>query len=75
MPYIYIYASHTEESTKEKEPNLEDYLVLKEYEYVFVELPRLPPKRDIDFYIDLMHGASPMSKNTYRMSTPSLQEL
>jgi hypothetical protein len=42
---------------------------------VFKEIPRLPPKRDIDFSIDLMHGATPISKTPYRMSTPELKEL
>jgi len=52
-----------EEPTKYKEQNIEDYLVLKEYEDVFKDLSGFPPKRDIDFSIDLMSGVSPMSKN------------
>jgi hypothetical protein len=35
---------------KDKEPSLEDYPILNEYEDVFGELPRLPPKRDIFLY-------------------------
>jgi hypothetical protein len=65
-----IYETHMEETIKDKDPSLEDYLVLKEYEDVFWEFPRFPPKRDINFSIDLIPGASPISKNTYRMSTP-----
>jgi hypothetical protein len=53
-----IYASHMEEIMKDKDPSLEDYLVLKEYEDVFGELPGLPPKRDIYFSIDLIPGAT-----------------
>ena len=30
----------------------------------------LPTKRDIDFTIELVPGAAPMSKTPYRMSTP-----
>jgi hypothetical protein len=33
----HIYETHMEESTKDKESNLEDYPLLKEYEYVFRE--------------------------------------
>jgi hypothetical protein len=55
--------------------NIEDYAVLKEFEDVFKEIPRLPPKRDIDFSINLMPGATPVSKTPYRMSTPELKEL
>jgi hypothetical protein len=59
-----IYASHMEEPTKDKEPSLEDYPVLKEYEDVFGEFLGFPPKRDIDFSIDLIPGASPSVQNS-----------
>ena len=39
------------------------------------EIPRLPPKRDIDFTIELVPGAAPVSKTPYRMSTPEILEL
>jgi hypothetical protein len=60
---------------KDKVPNLEDHVVLEYFEDVFKEVPVLPPKRDIDFSINLMHGATPMSKNPYIMSTQELKEL
>jgi hypothetical protein len=47
---------------------------LKEFEYVFEELSRFSPKRDIDFSIEFIFGAAPVSKNPYRMSTPKLKE-
>jgi hypothetical protein len=55
--------------------NLEDHRVLKEFEDVFQEVPGLPPKRDIDFSINLMSGEAPISKAPYRMSMPELKEL
>ena len=55
--------------------NLEDHRVLKEFEDVFQEVPGLPPKRDIDFSINLIPGAAPVSKAPYRMSTLELKEL
>jgi hypothetical protein len=64
-----------EEAPKDKVPNMEDHSVLKYFEDVFKEIPRLPPKRDIDFSINLMPGAAPVSKTPYRMSTPELKEL
>ena len=39
------------------------------------EIPRLPPKRDIDFTIELVPGAAPVSKTPYKMSTPEILEL
>jgi hypothetical protein len=55
--------------------NIEDYAFLKVFEYVFKEIPTLPPKRDIDFSIILMLGVAPISKTPYRMSTSELKEL
>jgi hypothetical protein len=69
-----IFATHMEEAPKDKVSNLEDHAVLKDFEYVFQEVPKLPPKRDIDFYINLMPGAALVSKTPYRMSTPELKE-
>jgi hypothetical protein len=70
-----IFAAHMEETPKDKVPNLEDHVVLEYFEYVFKEVPGLPPKKDNDFSINLMPGADPVSKTPYRMSTPELMEL
>jgi hypothetical protein len=64
-----------EETPKDKVPNLEYYAVLKEFEDVFKEILGLPPKKDIDFSINLMPGVALVSKTPYRMSTPELKEL
>jgi hypothetical protein len=39
------------------------------------EILGLPPRRDIDFSIELAPGVVPVSKTLYRMSTPELVEL
>jgi hypothetical protein len=52
---------------------LEDHPVLKYFEYVFKEISGLPLKRDVDFSIDLVLGAAPLSKIPYRMGTPELK--
>jgi hypothetical protein len=70
-----IFAAHMEEEPKDKVPNLEDHVVLEDFEDVFKEVPGLPPKRDIDFSINLMSRVAPVSKTPYRMSTPEPEEL
>jgi hypothetical protein len=70
-----MFAAHIEEITKDKVPNLEDYAVLEDFEDAFKEVPGLPPKRDIDFSINLMPGVAPVSKTPYKMSTLELKEL
>jgi hypothetical protein len=47
---------------------------LQEFEDVFQEILGFPPKREIGFSIDLVPGATPISKTPYIMSTPKLKE-
>jgi hypothetical protein len=54
-----------EETPKYKVSNIEYYAFLKELEDVFEEKPGLTPKRDIYFSINLMPGASLVSKTSY----------
>jgi hypothetical protein len=70
-----LYATRVEEASRDVVSNLEDHEVLKEFKDVFQEVPGLPPRRDIDFSINLMPGATPVLKAPYRMSTPELKEL
>jgi hypothetical protein len=70
-----LFAAHVEEAPKDIVPNFEYCTVLKEFENVFKEIPGLPPKRDIDFSINMMPGAAHVSKTPYRMSTPEMKEL
>ena len=71
-----MYAAHILEPIGDETPRLEDYQVLQKFKDVFPdEIPRLPPKRDIDFTIELVPGATPVSKTPYRMSTPKMLEL
>jgi hypothetical protein len=64
-----------EEKPKDRVSNIKYYEVLEEFEDVFKEIPTLPPKRDIDFSINVIPGVVPVSKTPYRMSTLELKEL
>ena len=71
-----MYAAHFLEAAENETIRLEDYPILQEFRDVFLdEIPGLPPKRDIDFTIDLVLGAAPVSKTPYMMSTPEMLEL
>ena len=64
------------EATENETPRLEDFHVLQEFRDVFPnEILGLPPKRDIDFIIELVPRAAPVSKTPYKMSTPEMLEL
>jgi hypothetical protein len=55
---------------------LEDINVVREYPDVFpIELPGMPPDRDIEFLIELLPGTPPISRRPYRMPINELVEL
>ncbi|GJS20123.1 putative ribonuclease H-like domain-containing protein [Tanacetum coccineum] len=57
-------------------PNIENLSVVREFADVFPdELPGLPPAREIEFGIELIPGAEPISKAPYRMAPVELKEL
>jgi hypothetical protein len=69
-----LFATHVEEESNDEVSNIEDHVILKEFEDVFQEIPELPPRRDIDLSVNLMPGAAPVSKVPYRMSMSELKE-
>ncbi|KAJ0627217.1 putative nucleotidyltransferase, Ribonuclease H [Helianthus annuus] len=63
-------------ATSSNETNISDYPVVREFSDVFPEkLPGLPPDREVEFTIDLIPGAEPISKAPYRMAPLELKEL
>ena len=56
--------------------NLEKIPVVKEFPDVFPEeLPRIPPEREVDLLIEVVHGTTPISRAPYRMAATKLKEL
>ena len=39
------------------------------------ELPRIPPKREVDMSIEVVHGTTPISRDSYRMALTELKKL
>jgi hypothetical protein len=71
-----LYVVQVLKTTEGVDPSPEDHTILREYRDVFPEeIPGLPPRRDIDFSIELAPGAVPVSRTPYRMSMPELVEL
>jgi hypothetical protein len=71
-----LYEIQVLNSIKDSTTRLEDHPILRGYKYVFPqEVLGLPPRRHIDFLIELVLGEVPMSRAPYQMSTPELFEL
>ncbi|GKA08541.1 putative nucleotidyltransferase, ribonuclease H [Tanacetum coccineum] len=61
---------------KSDEKRLEDIPVVREFLEVFPEdLPSLPPIRQVEFQIDLIPGAEPVTRAPYRLAASEMQEL
>ncbi|GKA02802.1 hypothetical protein Tco_0675583 [Tanacetum coccineum] len=61
---------------KVNEPKLKDILVVRELPGVFLEdLSGLPPSHEVEFRIDLIPGAMPVTKSPYRLEPMDMQEL
>lgn len=59
--------------SKDKTATLDGIPVIREFTDVFPEeIHGLSPKRNIDFTIELVPGAAPVSQAPYRMSVPEL---
>ncbi|GAV84131.1 RVP_2 domain-containing protein [Cephalotus follicularis] len=70
------YLVYVIDRRKEKGLSLEEISVLCEYPDVFPDdLGTLPPKRNMEFVIDLIPGTAPISKAPYRMAPTELREL
>jgi len=61
--------------TEQKEPELSEIPVVREFPNVFQEVLRLPPDREIEFRIYLVLGTTPIYKTRYRMAPIGLAEL
>ncbi|GAV81701.1 RVP_2 domain-containing protein, partial [Cephalotus follicularis] len=70
------YLAYVIDRRKEKGLSLEEILVVCEFPVVFPDdLGSLPPKRNMEFFIDFIPGTTPISKAPYRMAPAELREL
>ncbi|GJT49487.1 putative reverse transcriptase domain-containing protein [Tanacetum coccineum] len=63
-------------NAKVDEPKLSEIPVVRDFVDVFLEdLLGLPPQRQVEFRIDLVPGATPVTKSPYRLAPSEMQEL
>ncbi|GKC62125.1 putative reverse transcriptase domain-containing protein [Tanacetum coccineum] len=75
---LIFLAQVTKKETEDKpeEKRLEDVPTVRDFSEVFPEdLPGLPPTRQVEFQIDLVPGAAPVARTSYRLAPSELQEL
>ena len=60
-------------NSKDKTLMLENIPIVQDFVNLFLEnIPGLPPKRNIDFTIELLPGTTPVSRAPYKMSVLEL---
>jgi len=58
-----VYATYVEDTAaREVSPEVDDFPVLQEFADVFQKVSGFPPKREVDFSIDLVLGSLPISR-------------
>nr|GEU48660.1 hypothetical protein [Tanacetum cinerariifolium] len=79
---LIVQGERTEESPKSlksmklNEHKLDDILIVRDFLNVFPkDLSRLPPHRQVEFYVDLVLRATPISNSQYRLAPSEMQEL
>ena len=67
--------AHIVDKNKEVK-KIQDIPEVRDFPDVFPEdLPGLPPKRQVEFRIDLIPGAAPIARAPYRLAPSEMQEL
>ncbi|GJV67766.1 putative reverse transcriptase domain-containing protein [Tanacetum coccineum] len=75
-PIFLAQVTKKETEDKSEEKRLEDVPTVRDFLEVFPEdLPGLPPTRQVEFQIDLVHGAAPVARAPYRLAPSEMQEL
>ncbi|GKD47664.1 putative reverse transcriptase domain-containing protein [Tanacetum coccineum] len=71
----HLFLAHMTED-KSKDKRIEDVPVIRDFPEVFPEeLPGLPPLRQVEFRIDLIPGAAPVARASYRLTPSEMKEL
>ncbi|GKC67818.1 putative reverse transcriptase domain-containing protein, partial [Tanacetum coccineum] len=74
-----VYLAQVTAKRSDDEPGekrLEDVPIVQDFPKVFPEdLPGLPPTRQVKFQINLVPGAAPVARSSYRLAPSEMQEL
>nr|GEW62573.1 putative reverse transcriptase domain-containing protein [Tanacetum cinerariifolium] len=71
----HLFLAHVTESNS-KEKRMEGMPIIHDFPKVFPEeFPRLPPPRQVEFQIDLVAGAAPVARASYRFAPSEMKEL
>nr|GEZ44270.1 hypothetical protein [Tanacetum cinerariifolium] len=77
--FCHVFLSHVttkKAEDKSEEKRLEDVPTVQDFFEVFLDdLSGLPPTRQVEFHIDLIHGDAPVAQVPYRFAMSEMKEL
>ncbi|GJY40518.1 putative reverse transcriptase domain-containing protein [Tanacetum coccineum] len=75
-PIFLAHVTTKKAEDKSKEKRLEDVPIVQDFLEVFPEdLLGIPPTRQVEFKIDLMHSIAPVARAPYRLAPSKMKEL
>ncbi|GJW98289.1 putative reverse transcriptase domain-containing protein [Tanacetum coccineum] len=75
-PIFLAHVTTMEIEDKSEKKRLEDVPIVRNFPEVFLEdLPGLPTTQQVEFQIDLIHGAAPVARAPYRLVPSKMKEL
>ncbi|GKB45028.1 putative nucleotidyltransferase, ribonuclease H [Tanacetum coccineum] len=73
---VFLIQMMKKEETEAPERRIEDVPVVRDFSEVFLEdFSGLPPIRQVEFHIELIPGATPVARATYRLASTEMKEL
>ncbi|GJV87571.1 putative reverse transcriptase domain-containing protein [Tanacetum coccineum] len=76
FPIFLAHVTTREIEEKSEKKQLEDVPIVQDFPEVFpVDLSGLPLTRQVEFQIDLVHGAAPVARAPYRLAPSEMKEL
>ncbi|GKA66064.1 putative reverse transcriptase domain-containing protein [Tanacetum coccineum] len=74
-PIFLAHVTTKKAEEKSREKRLKDVPIVQDFPEVFPEdLPGIPPTRQVEFQIDLMHGAAPVARAPFRLALSKMKE-
>nr|GEZ67132.1 reverse transcriptase domain-containing protein [Tanacetum cinerariifolium] len=71
-----IKAHITAKKAKDKLEEIKDVPIVQDFlEVILVDLPCIPPTRQVEFQIDLLPGVAPVARAPYRLAASEMKEL
>ncbi|GJV34833.1 putative reverse transcriptase domain-containing protein [Tanacetum coccineum] len=75
-PVFLAHVTTKEVEDKSEKKRLKNVPIVQDFPKVFPEdLPGIPPTRQVEFQIDLILGAAPVARATYRLTPSEMKEL